>query len=167
MNFNVFFTVDFILKCQVILGTVISHFTKMSTQNKVSVVGTVKRGLPSPVVPPFNHISSLIVPAIIIAAVSLCINISLGKTFGKKHGYKVSSNQVRQLKFIELAVTTIWIMPTLAIHLSRNCQHMVHRMSFLHFFNVFQIQLLSAVPFCKRVAVVKLNQRAVYHVFSF
>lgn len=94
MNIENPYGISFIFGHQVILGTIVSHFTNMSTRNKVSVVGPVKRGLPPPAVPPFTHVSSLIVPAITIAAVSLCINISLGKMFGKKHGYKVSSNQV-------------------------------------------------------------------------
>jgi len=65
----------------------------MSSKNNVSVVGKVQRGLPSPRVPSFEHISSLILPMITISAVSLCINISLAKMFAKKHSYKVHSNQ--------------------------------------------------------------------------
>jgi len=78
----------------VIIGTIISHFTHLHSQYGISVVGEIKRGLPPPVLPSFNHLNLLIVPAITIAAVSLSISISMAKMFSQKHGYKVSSNQV-------------------------------------------------------------------------
>ncbi|CAF0827107.1 unnamed protein product [Adineta steineri] len=77
----------------VIIGTLISHFTKIHNLHGVPVVGPIKQGLPLPTVPPFKHISYLIVPATTIAVVSLCISISIGKMLSRKHNYKVSSNQ--------------------------------------------------------------------------
>ncbi|CAF3556212.1 unnamed protein product [Rotaria sordida] len=85
-----------VLPCElilVIIGTITSHFTKLHSKHRVSVVGEIKRGLPSLTVPPLNHWNQLIVPAITIAAVSLSISISMAKMFSRKHGYKVSSNQ--------------------------------------------------------------------------
>ncbi len=77
-----------------IIGTIISHFKKLHLKYGVSVVGEIKRGLPPPTLPSLNHLDQLIVPAITIAAVSLSISISMAKVFSRKHGYKVSSNQV-------------------------------------------------------------------------
>ncbi|CAF1961203.1 unnamed protein product [Rotaria magnacalcarata] len=84
-----------VLPCElilVIIGTVVSHFTKLSTHG-VSIVGEIKRGLPLPTIPTFNHVNELITPAITIAAVSLSISISMAKMFSRKHDYKVSANQ--------------------------------------------------------------------------
>ena len=85
---------------QVIVGTLVSHLVKLSSRHNVKVVGRIERGLPEPKVPPFTHISDLILPAITIAAVGLCLNIAMAKMFGRKHGYKVSSNQVRHLLYV-------------------------------------------------------------------
>ncbi|CAF1544697.1 unnamed protein product, partial [Adineta steineri] len=85
-----------VLPCElilVIIGTVLSHFVRLDSKYDISVVGEIKRGLPSPVFPSLNSIDKLIVPAITIAAVSLSISISMAKMFSRKHGYKVSSNQ--------------------------------------------------------------------------
>jgi MFS superfamily sulfate permease-like transporter len=57
-------------------------------------VGYIKRGLPPPLIPSFNNADQLIVSAIIIAAVSLSVSISMAKMLSRKHTYKVSSNQV-------------------------------------------------------------------------
>ena len=57
-------------------------------------MGKIERGLPPPTVPSLQNVDELIVPAITIAAVSLSISISMAKMFSRKHGYKVSSNQV-------------------------------------------------------------------------
>jgi MFS superfamily sulfate permease-like transporter len=57
-------------------------------------VGYIKRGLPPPLIPSLNNADQLIVSAIIIAAVSLSVSISMAKMLSRKHTYKVSSNQV-------------------------------------------------------------------------
>jgi MFS superfamily sulfate permease-like transporter len=57
-------------------------------------VGYIKRGLPPPLISSFNNADQLIVSAIIIAAVSLSVSISMAKMLSRKHTYKVSSNQV-------------------------------------------------------------------------
>jgi MFS superfamily sulfate permease-like transporter len=77
-----------------IIWTIVSHFTQLHIKYGVSVVGEIKRGLPPPTVPSLNNINQLIVPAIMIAAVSLSISISLAKMFSRRNSYKVSSNQV-------------------------------------------------------------------------
>ena len=76
------------------MGTVVSHLMKLEDRHNVEVVGFIQRGLPAPKAPPFQYISSLIIPAITIAAVGLSLNIAMAKMFSRKHGYKVSSNQV-------------------------------------------------------------------------
>lgn len=47
-----------------------------------------------PRVPDYTLFPSVVGEAFAIAVVGYAINISLGKTFGLKHGYKVDSNQV-------------------------------------------------------------------------
>jgi MFS superfamily sulfate permease-like transporter len=81
-----------------ITGTILSHFARFNSKYGVSIVGPIKRGLPSPSLPSLNHANQLLIPAIIIAAVSLSISISMAKTFSREHKYKISSNQVFQRK---------------------------------------------------------------------
>ncbi|UJR30412.1 hypothetical protein I4U23_017947 [Adineta vaga] len=77
----------------IIIGTTISHFLQFHSKYAVSVVGPIKRGLPSPSLPSFDYADKLFVPALTIAAVSLSISISMAKMLSRKHTYKVSSNQ--------------------------------------------------------------------------
>jgi MFS superfamily sulfate permease-like transporter len=77
-----------------IADTAISHFGQFHSKYGVSIVGQIKRGLPMPSLPSFNHANQLLIPAIAIAAVSLSISISMAKTLSRKHSYKVRSNQV-------------------------------------------------------------------------
>lgn len=51
--------------------------------------------LKAPRAPDTTLFSQVIGDAFAIAIVGYAINISLGKTFALKHGYKVDSNQVR------------------------------------------------------------------------
>ncbi|CAM4840736.1 unnamed protein product [Rotaria magnacalcarata] len=78
----------------VIFGTLISYLAKLHDQHGVTIVGTVKRGLPAPTAPAFTNVSSLLLPAITITIVSLCLNISVAKMFARKYDYKVRSNQI-------------------------------------------------------------------------
>lgn len=52
--------------------------------------------LSAPSVPDVNIFSEVIGDAFALAIVGYAVSISLGKTFGLKHGYKVDSNQVNQ-----------------------------------------------------------------------
>lgn len=52
--------------------------------------------LKAPSAPDTTFFSSVIGDAFAVAIVGFAINISLGKTFGLKYGYKVDSNQVRK-----------------------------------------------------------------------
>ncbi|CAF1641455.1 unnamed protein product [Adineta ricciae] len=76
-----------------IMWTIVSYFTKLHQNYSVPVVGEIKRGLPTPTIPTFESFNQLIISAVVIAAVSLSISISLAKMFSRKHNYKVSSNQ--------------------------------------------------------------------------
>lgn len=53
--------------------------------------------LKAPRVPDSALFSEVIGDAFAIAIVGYAINISLGKTFALKHGYKVESNQVQKM----------------------------------------------------------------------
>ncbi|XP_067095217.1 prestin-like [Osmerus mordax] len=77
----------------VIVATIISYYTKLKEQYHISVVGEIPSGMNAPVVPDLSLFPDLIGDALAIAVVGYAIVISLGKTFGLKHGYKVDSNQ--------------------------------------------------------------------------
>ncbi|XP_041952605.1 solute carrier family 26 member 6 [Alosa sapidissima] len=78
----------------VIIGaTVISYYGNLNEIYNVHVVGEIPSGLVPPRVPDFSLFPSVVGEAFAIAVVGYAINISLGKTFSLKHGYKVDSNQ--------------------------------------------------------------------------
>ncbi|XP_046895445.1 solute carrier family 26 member 6-like [Hypomesus transpacificus] len=77
----------------VVAATIISYYTKLKDQYHISVVGEIPSGMNAPVVPDLTLFPDLIGDAFAIAVVGYAIVISLGKTFGLKHGYKVDSNQ--------------------------------------------------------------------------
>lgn len=53
--------------------------------------------LSSPIVPDVSIFREVIGDAFALALVAYAISISLGKTFALKHGYRVDSNQVKQI----------------------------------------------------------------------
>lgn len=117
-----------------IIATIVSHFARLHQLHKVIVVGNIKQGLPYPTMPSIEHVNQLIVPAITIAAVSLSISISMAKMFSRKHGYKVSSNQVMTL--FNFSFPSILLFH----YFHRNYWRTEFLMLCHHFFNVIQIQ---------------------------
>uniref|UniRef100_A0A3Q3GPG3 Solute carrier family 26 member 6, like 2 n=1 Tax=Kryptolebias marmoratus TaxID=37003 RepID=A0A3Q3GPG3_KRYMA len=77
----------------IIAATIISHFCELPTTYGVNVVGEIPSGLKAPRAPDPTLFSQFIGDAFAVAIVGYAINISLGKTFALKHGYKVDSNQ--------------------------------------------------------------------------
>nr|XP_055044745.1 solute carrier family 26 member 6 isoform X2 [Misgurnus anguillicaudatus] len=77
----------------IIAGTLISHYIGLRDVNGVDVVGEIPNGLAPPTIPEISFFSSIVGDAFAVAVVGYAINISLGKTFALKHGYKVDSNQ--------------------------------------------------------------------------
>ncbi|XP_068566476.1 solute carrier family 26 member 6 [Cebidichthys violaceus] len=77
----------------IIAATVITHFCGLTSKYNVDVVGEIPSGLKAPQAPDTTLFSEVIADAFAIAIVGYAINISLGKTFALKHGYKVDSNQ--------------------------------------------------------------------------
>ncbi|XP_008412083.1 solute carrier family 26 member 6-like [Poecilia reticulata] len=77
----------------IITATVITYFCGLNTEYSVNVVGEIPTGLKPPRAPDATLFSQLIGDAFAVAIVGYAIDISLGKTFGLKHGYKVDSNQ--------------------------------------------------------------------------
>ncbi|KAM3871740.1 solute carrier family 26 member 6 [Diretmus argenteus] len=77
----------------IIMATIISYYTKLNSNYNIDVVGEIPNGLKAPRVPNVNLFSEVIGDAFAVAIVGYAINISLGKTFALKHGYKVDSNQ--------------------------------------------------------------------------
>nr|ACF75333.1 solute carrier family 26 member 6 splice variant 1 [Opsanus beta] len=77
----------------VIAATIITHFCELPSKYNIDVVGEIPSGLKAPVAPDASMFSNVIGDAFAVAIVGYAINISLGKTFALKHGYKVDSNQ--------------------------------------------------------------------------
>ncbi|XP_030623646.1 solute carrier family 26 member 6 [Chanos chanos] len=77
----------------IIAGTLISHYANLNEFHAVEVVGEIPSGLLPPQVPDLSFFPSVIGDAFAVAIVGYAINISLGKTFALKHGYKVDNNQ--------------------------------------------------------------------------
>uniref|UniRef100_A0A674DJW1 Solute carrier family 26 member 6, like 2 n=1 Tax=Salmo trutta TaxID=8032 RepID=A0A674DJW1_SALTR len=77
----------------IIAATLISYYGNLNSQYDVAVVGEIPRGLKSPSLPDVSLWGTVVGDAFAVAIVGYAINISLGKTFGLKHGYKVDSNQ--------------------------------------------------------------------------
>ncbi|XP_063320106.1 solute carrier family 26 member 6 [Pelmatolapia mariae] len=77
----------------VIAATIITHFCELPSKYNIDVVGEIPSGLKAPRAPDTTFFSGIIGDAFAVAIVGFAINISLGKTFGLKYGYKVDSNQ--------------------------------------------------------------------------
>ncbi|KAF1390397.1 hypothetical protein PFLUV_G00057620 [Perca fluviatilis] len=77
----------------IIAATIITHFCGLTSKYSIDVVGEIPSGLKAPEAPNATLFSQVIGDAFALAIVSYAINISLGKTFALKHGYKVDSNQ--------------------------------------------------------------------------
>ncbi|XP_019746715.1 solute carrier family 26 member 6-like [Hippocampus comes] len=77
----------------IIAATIITHFCDLSAKYNVDVVGEIPSGLKAPQAPDVSLFPAVIGDAFAVAIVGYAINISLGKTFALKHGYKVDSNQ--------------------------------------------------------------------------
>ncbi|CAN9515549.1 unnamed protein product [Ophioblennius macclurei] len=77
----------------IIAATIITHFCGLTSKYYIDVVGQIPSGINAPRVPDSFLFSQVIGDAFAVAIVGYAINISLGKTFGLKHGYKVDSNQ--------------------------------------------------------------------------
>ncbi|XP_058500230.1 solute carrier family 26 member 6-like [Solea solea] len=77
----------------IVAATIIIHFCDLSTKHSIDVVGMIPSGLNAPQVPQASWFLEVIGDAFALAIVGYAINISLGKTFALKYGYKVDSNQ--------------------------------------------------------------------------
>ncbi|XP_076596416.1 solute carrier family 26 member 6 [Chaetodon auriga] len=77
----------------VIVATIITYFCGLRSKYSINVVGEIPSGLNAPRTPDVTLFSKVIGDAFAVAIVGYAINISLGKTFALKHGYKVDSNQ--------------------------------------------------------------------------
>ncbi|XP_034000952.1 solute carrier family 26 member 6-like [Trematomus bernacchii] len=77
----------------IIAATIIIYFADLTSKYNIDVVGEIPSGLKAPRAPDATLFSDVIGDAFAIAIVGYAINISLGKTFALKHGYKVDSNQ--------------------------------------------------------------------------
>uniref|UniRef100_A0A3B3Y9W0 STAS domain-containing protein n=1 Tax=Poecilia mexicana TaxID=48701 RepID=A0A3B3Y9W0_9TELE len=76
-----------------LIVVIVTYFCGLNTEYSVDVVGEIPTGFKPPRAPDTTLFSQLIGDAFAVAIVGYAINISLGKTFAIKHGYKVDSNQ--------------------------------------------------------------------------
>uniref|UniRef100_A0A3Q2PVL5 Solute carrier family 26 member 6, like 2 n=1 Tax=Fundulus heteroclitus TaxID=8078 RepID=A0A3Q2PVL5_FUNHE len=77
----------------IVAATIITYFCGLRSEYFIDVVGEIPSGLKPPRAPDTTLFSKMIGDAFAVAIVGYAINISLGKTFALKHGYKVDSNQ--------------------------------------------------------------------------
>ncbi|KAK0410224.1 hypothetical protein QR680_005014 [Steinernema hermaphroditum] len=77
----------------VIISTVISYVCNLNHNLDIQIVDHIPTGFPSPQLPHFSLIPSLIVHAFGIAAVIVAVHISLAKMFAKKLKYEVDARQ--------------------------------------------------------------------------
>ncbi|KAM4738329.1 solute carrier family 26 member 6 [Anableps anableps] len=77
----------------IITATIITYFCGLRSEYLIDVVGEIPNGLKAPRAPDATLFSQIVGDAFAVAIVGYAINISLGKTFALKHGYKVNSNQ--------------------------------------------------------------------------
>ncbi|XP_041360204.1 sulfate transporter-like [Gigantopelta aegis] len=77
----------------VIAGTLASHYGYFQTNYDVPVVGNIPVGVPVPRLPNVLLAKDYIAEGMIIAIVAYAQTVSMAKTFGIKHNYKVDSNQ--------------------------------------------------------------------------
>ncbi|XP_038578375.1 solute carrier family 26 member 6 isoform X3 [Micropterus salmoides] len=77
----------------VVAATIITHFCGLTSRYSIDVVGEIPSGLKAPRAPDVTLFKQMIGDAFALAIVGYAINISLGKTFALKYGYKVDSNQ--------------------------------------------------------------------------
>jgi MFS superfamily sulfate permease-like transporter len=78
---------------KVILGTLISYLTGLEPKYNLSIVGSIKKGFPTPVVPAISSISSIITSVIVTSIVTFTLTYSLADFFSKKFKNKVNSTQ--------------------------------------------------------------------------
>lgn len=82
--------IDFIL---VIVGTISSHFGEFETKFNVKTVGDIPAGFPAPSIPSIDSASRMIQDCVVLAVLSLAINISFAKLTAKEHGIIIDANQ--------------------------------------------------------------------------
>ncbi|XP_038067579.1 solute carrier family 26 member 6-like isoform X2 [Patiria miniata] len=77
----------------IILTTMVSHFASLEKKYGANVVGDIPTGLPTPELPSFSHMDSLITDAIIISIVTFSVSVSMGYIFAKRNNYEIDANQ--------------------------------------------------------------------------
>lgn len=77
----------------VIAGTLVSMYSNLSIEYKVTVVGEVPTGLPEPNLPPLALLPNLLVDGLVIAIVAFSVNMSMASIFARKLNYSIDANQ--------------------------------------------------------------------------
>ncbi|XP_064602435.1 prestin-like [Liolophura sinensis] len=77
----------------VIIGTIISHFGRLSEVFGVTIVGQIPPGIPTPAVPPLDEVGNFAVDSFVIAILIFAMTIAMAKLMAKKHSYEIDDNQ--------------------------------------------------------------------------
>ncbi|ESO95832.1 hypothetical protein LOTGIDRAFT_116526 [Lottia gigantea] len=77
----------------VIIGTLVSEFSRLNEVYDVNIVGDVPVGFPVPRANQFMYLPDVISDAIAIAIVAFVISVSMAKILAKRHDYDIDSNQ--------------------------------------------------------------------------
>lgn len=77
----------------VICGTVASYFGHLNQNYDIRIVGQIPTGIPSPALPPFELLPSVVVDCIVISIVAYTVSYSMAKIFAKRHNYQVDATQ--------------------------------------------------------------------------
>ncbi|XP_045213598.2 sulfate transporter-like isoform X2 [Mercenaria mercenaria] len=77
----------------VVIGTIVSHFAKFVDVFGVKIVGEIPSGFTMPALPNFDHASSFVSDAFVMAILSLAMSISMAKLCANKHGLPIDDNQ--------------------------------------------------------------------------
>ena len=79
-----------------LIMTTVSHNLDLNTQfgvRTIQDIGSIPTTLPTPSMNHLPLVTSVMIPSVPIAVVSVVISLGLGSMFGSKHGYKVPPNQ--------------------------------------------------------------------------
>ncbi len=103
-----------------VLGTVISYYSKLKERCNVQVLDHIPTGLPPPQVPPHDILAGVAFDSITIAIVAYTVSLSMAKIFARKRGYEVDSNQELMAHGLSNVTGSFFLCMPVAASLSRS-----------------------------------------------
>lgn len=77
----------------VIVGTIISHFGRLSEHFGIKIVGNIPAGFPVPAVPKLENVGGFAVDCFVLAILIFVLTIAMAKLCARKHDYEIDDNQ--------------------------------------------------------------------------